>query len=163
MADLIHSVDTVIRIFLNLTIWSCVNRVYVSWHSNGVPPCIVGTVGIPAQTKRKTREEKALFRRERGNRANWIHTYTESRYCCRARCTRLWSWPSRIREKKGEKVQCAVDAEERNESAYFMQNRPHVRLEARVQHVLYSPIAPVGVVPWKALGCAYTELPYNVT
>lgn len=50
-----------------------------------------------------------------------------------------------------------MDAEERNGPAYFMQNRPHVRLEARVQHVLSSPIAPVGVVPWKPLVCAFVQ------
>lgn len=38
-----------------------------------------------------------------------------------------------------------------------MQNRPHVRLETRVQHVLSSPIAPVGVVPWKPLVCAFVQ------
>lgn len=75
------------------------------------------------------------------------------------------SWPSRIRgekkkKKKGKEVQ-SVDAEERNGPAYFMQNRPHVRLEARVQHVLSSPIAPVGVVPWKPLVCAFHTVSYT--
>lgn len=56
-----------------------------------------------------------------------------------------------------------MDAEERNGPAYFMQNRPHVRLEARVQHVLSSPIAPVGVVPWKPLVCAFHTVSYTCT
>lgn len=64
------------------------------------------------------------------------------------------------KKKKGKEVQ-SVDAEERNGPAYFMQNRPHVRLEARVQHVLSSPIAPVGVVPWKPLVCAFHTVSYT--
>lgn len=65
---------------------------------------------------------------------------------------------SRVGGRREKRKEARQTRRERNGPAYFMQNRPHVWLEARVQHVLSSPIAPVGVVPWKALVCVFSEL-----
>ena len=73
------------------------------------------------------------------------------------------------REKKKERKEKGKNKRKRSKGAMDVQRREmggggescifHAksssRSEARVQHVLSSPIAPVGVVPWKALVCAF--------